>query len=42
MSDKEAFDLLATDGKLIKRPFFIFDGKLQIGFKEEVWSKLFL
>jgi arsenate reductase len=38
MSEKEALDLLAKNGKLIKRPF-VTDGKtVTVGFKEDVFE----
>lgn len=43
MSDDEALDALAGDGKLIKRPFVIKgSGKVLVGFKPEVWADSFL
>lgn len=40
MNDEEKLQLLATDGKLIKRPLIIEDEKiLSIGFKEEDYQK---
>ncbi|MBO5479169.1 MAG: Spx/MgsR family RNA polymerase-binding regulatory protein [Clostridia bacterium] len=39
MSDKEKIELLASDGMLIKRPLFISDKGVLIGFKEEEWKK---
>ena len=38
LSNEEAFKLLASDGKLIKRPFFLFNTNLLVGFKEELWN----
>ena len=39
MSDDQALDALAADGKLIKRPFLIRpSGDFLVGFKPEVWS----
>ena len=39
MSDDEALDALAADGKLIKRPFAITDaGTALVGFKPEEWQ----
>ena len=39
MSDDEALDALAADGRLIKRPFVITpDGQILVGFKPEVWQ----
>ena len=41
MSDQEALDALASDGKLIKRPFVICpDGTVLVGFKPEDWSEM--
>ena len=43
MSDNEAFDALADDGKLIKRPLLITEkGNVLVGFKPEVWSEVLL
>lgn len=39
ISNEEAFDLLSSEGKLIKRPFFICEDKLLIGFKEDIWRE---
>lgn len=41
MSEDEALDLLAKNGKLIKRPFVLTDKTGTVGFKEEVWKKIF-
>lgn len=40
MSDDEIYELLATDGMLIKRPLFISDKKVLKGFKEKEWEEL--
>ncbi len=43
MSDPEALEALAIDGKLIKRPFLITEtGKILVGFKPELWSDILL
>ena len=43
MTDDEAIDALAADGKLIKRPFVCgADGSFLVGFKPEVWEEAFL
>ena len=43
MSDSEALEALAIDGKLIKRPFLITEtGKILVGFKPELWSDILL
>ncbi|MFQ5330121.1 MAG: arsenate reductase family protein [Thermodesulfobacteriota bacterium] len=36
---EEAIDLLAADGKLIKRPFILTDSFGLIGFKEDEWKR---
>ena len=40
MNSQEKIKLLASDGMLIKRPLFISDKKIVIGFKEEEWKKI--
>ncbi len=40
MSDEDMLKLLATDGMLVKRPLFVTDKNVLIGFKEEQWSEL--
>ena len=43
MSNEKALQVLAADGKLIKRPFVQCpDGRFLIGFKPEVWSEQLL
>jgi Spx/MgsR family transcriptional regulator len=39
MSESEAIDLLASNGKLIKRPFVLAGDTGLVGFKEEDWKK---
>lgn len=42
MTDEEAYELLATNGMLVKRPLLIIDGKpLTPGFKEAEWEDAF-
>ncbi len=41
MSESEALKLLASNGKLIKRPFLISDKVHLVGFKEDEWKKVF-
>lgn len=36
-----AIDLLAADGKLVKRPFLLTDSFGLIGFKEDKWKRAF-
>lgn len=40
MSDEEKIKLLASDGMLMKRPLFISDKKILIGFKEKEWEEI--
>ena len=40
MSDEEKIELLSSDGMLIKRPLFISEKNVLIGFKEEMWKKI--
>ena len=37
MSDEEQFELLASDGMLVKRPILVGDGFVLVGFKEDDW-----
>lgn len=37
MTDEEKIKLLSTDGKLIKRPLFVSDDVVLVGFKEDEW-----
>ena len=38
MSEEEMLKLLATDGMLVKRPLFIGDDFVLVGFKEAEWA----
>lgn len=40
MSEEEQYQLLATDGMLVKRPVLVTESKVFTGFKEEQWSEL--
>ncbi len=40
LNNEEKIKLLASDGMLIKRPLFITEKEIYIGFKEEQWKKL--
>tara|TARA_Y100001968_G_scaffold333927_1_gene401249 strand:+ start:26822 stop:27178 length:357 start_codon:yes stop_codon:yes gene_type:complete len=43
MNTEQAICALASDGKLIKRPFIVTDNQdILIGFKEDEWIKVFL
>ncbi|MGN0453444.1 MAG: arsenate reductase family protein [Ruminococcus sp.] len=42
MSDEEQYQLLSTDGMLVKRPLLIGDNFVLVGFKAEQWSKAVL
>lgn len=39
LSDEEKYQLLASDGMLIKRPIIILDHQVYFGFKKELWIK---
>ncbi|BBF43533.1 arsenate reductase [Lachnospiraceae bacterium KM106-2] len=39
MSEDEQYELLATDGMLVKRPLVIGDDFVLIGFKEVIWEE---
>ena len=41
MSEEEKIELLATDGMLVKRPLFISEDKVLIGFKEAEYENYF-
>lgn len=38
---EQAVDLLASNGRLIKRPFILFEDKGVVGFDPEHWKKVF-
>ena len=40
MSEEEQIALLATNGKLVKRPLMVSDEKVLVGFKQEEWEAL--
>ena len=40
-SHEELIDLLASDGKLVKRPILVKGDKVLVGFKEEEYVRLF-
>lgn len=40
MSDEEMYQLLATDGMIVKRPILITPKGITTGFKESEWEKL--
>lgn len=42
MTDEEAFDLLATNGMLVKRPLVIGKDFVLVGFKEAQWEEALL
>lgn len=42
MTEKEQYQLLATDGMLVKRPLVIGEDEVLIGFKEAEWSEKLL
>lgn len=40
MSYEEKLELLASDGMLVKRPIFVTNNIVLVGFKENEWNKL--
>ncbi len=40
MSDEDKFDLLASDGMIVKRPILVTEKGVYAGFKEEEWKKI--
>ena len=40
MSDEEKYELLSSDGMLVKRPIIVGDNVVLTGFKESEWQKL--
>lgn len=40
MTEEEQYELLATDGMLVKRPIIVTEDKVFTGFKEDVWKEL--
>ncbi len=40
MSEAQALELLSKNGKLIKRPVFIGEKGMRVGFKKEEWEKI--
>lgn len=40
MSDREVFELISTDGMLVKRPLLVGDDFVLIGFKQKEWEAL--
>lgn len=42
MTDEECYELLATDGMLVKRPFVVGEDLVLIGFKESAWEEVLL
>ena len=39
LSDDEMYDLLATDGMLVKRPLLVLDDAVLVGFREAEWAE---
>ena len=40
MSEEEQFALLANDGMMVKRPIFVTDQGVLVGFKEAEWEEM--
>lgn len=41
MSEEEQFEILASDGMLVKRPLLVLEDKVLIGFKQKQWEEFF-
>ena len=39
MSENDMFDLLASNGMLVKRPLLVLDDTVLVGFREPEWAK---
>lgn len=39
MSEEEQYELLSTDGMLVKRPIVVTDDAVLVGFKEKEWEE---
>ena len=39
MTEEEQYELLASDGMLVKRPLVVTDAVILLGFKPDVWEK---
>lgn len=40
MTDDEMYELLASNGMLVKRPLLVLDGNVLVGFKESEWENV--
>ena len=40
MSEEEQYDLLASDGMLVKRPIVVTKEQVLVGFREKEWEKI--
>ncbi|MGL4606028.1 MAG: arsenate reductase family protein [Eubacteriaceae bacterium] len=40
MTKEEMAEILGTNGMLVKRPIFITDGEILLGFKEALWQEV--
>lgn len=40
MTEDEMYDLLATNGMLVKRPLLVLDDTVLVGFKEAEWAQV--
>lgn len=40
MSEDEMYDLLASNGMLVKRPLLVLDDTVLVGFREHDWARL--
>lgn len=42
LADEQAYDLLAENGMLVKRPLVVGDSFVLVGFKEDAWERALL
>ena len=40
MTEDEMYDLLASNGMLVKRPLLVLDDTVLVGFREKEWTQL--
>ena len=40
MTQEEMYELLATDGMLVKRPILVTEDKVLVGFREKEWEEV--
>ena len=40
MTEEQQYEILATNGMLVKRPIVVTDDTVLLGFKETVWNSI--